>query len=105
MEAAFDWPISPPFLPIGAPPGSSSINISKAPCSSSWTWSVCHPKVCGESPFTWLNWKPVPRASRLGNQLAVRRGALPGVGSESLASGSRLAAVVVVGKDALTGAW
>lgn len=45
MEAAFDWPISPPSLPIGAPPGSSSINISKAPCSSSWT-GVCAAPRC-----------------------------------------------------------
>lgn len=33
MEAPFDWPISPRLLPIGAPLGSSSINISKAPRS------------------------------------------------------------------------
>lgn len=63
------------------------------------------PKGVRESPFTWLNWKPVPRASRPGNQLAVQCGALLGGCSESLAGGSRSAAVVVVGKDALTGAW
>lgn len=47
MEAPFDWPGCPQCLPIGAPLGSSSINISKAPCSFSWTWSVCRSEVCG----------------------------------------------------------
>lgn len=105
MEAPFDWLVLPRLLPIGAPLGSSPINISKGTCLFLRTWSGWQSEVCSRSLFTWRNWKPISWTRFLGHWLVFQCIVLLGVNSESLFSSSSLEATFVIGEDGLVGAW
>ena len=98
MEAPFDWLIFLRLLPIRAPLGSSSINISRATCLFFWTWSVYHSKVCGGSPFTWLNWKSILWTSSLRNRPVFQHFVLLEVDFKSFGGNCSLEAASVVGE-------